>query len=74
MNRPTAFAVFVVFLTLVTSTIAREPLGPTVWFEGTTQEVGTQFFTTFLVPFEVLSVILLAAMVGAIYIAKKEVP
>ena len=40
--------------------------------EGTTTELGTILFTQFLLPFEVVSVILLVALVGAIVLAKKE--
>ncbi|NOZ76237.1 MAG: dehydrogenase [Euryarchaeota archaeon] len=36
-------------------------------------DIGVGIFTTFVLPFEVISLVLLAAMIGAIYIAKKEV-
>jgi NADH-quinone oxidoreductase subunit J len=37
-----------------------------------TAEVSDAVFSTYLVPFEVVSVLLLAALVGAIVIARKE--
>jgi NADH-quinone oxidoreductase subunit J len=40
--------------------------------EGTTFELGTVLFTDFLLPFEVVSVILLVALIGAILMAKKD--
>jgi NADH-quinone oxidoreductase subunit J len=39
---------------------------------GTTRELGNALFTQFLLPFEVISVILLVAFIGAILLAKKE--
>ena len=37
-----------------------------------TDEVGDAIFSTFLVPFEVVSVLLLAALVGAIVLARRD--
>ncbi len=37
-------------------------------------EVGVEIFTLYLFPFEVLSLVLLAALIGAIYVARKELP
>ncbi|MBE0523849.1 MAG: NADH-quinone oxidoreductase subunit J [Methanosarcinales archaeon] len=47
------------------------------WDDGSTdmsgiEHVGGQLFTKYIVPFEVLSLILLAALLGSIYMAKKE--
>jgi len=39
----------------------------------TTYEIGNQFLTTYLLPFEVASVVLLAALIGAIAVSRKEV-
>ncbi len=39
---------------------------------GTTRELGNALFTQFLLPFEVISVILLVALIGAILLARKE--
>lgn len=37
-------------------------------------EIGVEIFTIYLFPFEVLSLVLLAALIGAIYVARKELP
>ena len=39
---------------------------------GTIEFIGSQLFTTFLLPFEVTSLLLTAAIVGAIVLAKKK--
>jgi len=39
---------------------------------GTTSEIGVAMFGEFLLPFEIVSVILLVALVGAILMARKE--
>jgi NADH-quinone oxidoreductase subunit J len=39
---------------------------------GTVEHVGTQLFTKFLLPFEITSILLLAAMIGALVLAKKR--
>ena len=39
---------------------------------GNTETVGMTLYTDYLLPFEIASVLLLVAMVGAIYLAKKE--
>jgi NADH-quinone oxidoreductase subunit J len=40
---------------------------------GTAAEVGRRIFTTYLLPFEVTSVLILIAIVGAIVLARKEI-
>ena len=40
---------------------------------GTAQDVGRALFTTYLLPFEVTSVLILIAIVGAIVLARKEI-
>ena len=40
---------------------------------GTTREVGTILFTEFVLPFEVASILLLVAMIGAVVLAKSKV-
>lgn len=39
---------------------------------GTVEAIGTQLFTRFLFPFEITSVLLTAAIVGAVVLAKKK--
>lgn len=40
---------------------------------GTTKAVGKILFTTYLLPFEIASVLLLAAIVGAVILAKRRI-
>jgi NADH-quinone oxidoreductase subunit J len=40
--------------------------------EGTTKPLGKILFTQYLLPFEILSLLLLVAMVGVILLSKKE--
>ena len=51
-------------------------MGTTVHFggfqHGTPQDVGRALFTTYLLPFEVTSVLILIAILGAIVLARKE--
>ena len=39
---------------------------------GNTQEVGWLLYTSYLIPFEIASMLLLVAMIGAIVLAKRE--
>jgi len=39
---------------------------------GNTQEVGWLLYTQYLIPFEIASMLLLVAMIGAIVLAKRE--
>ncbi len=41
--------------------------------ESTVEQIGTAFMTDHLLPFEVASVLLLAALIGAVLIARREV-
>ncbi|MBI5214563.1 MAG: NADH-quinone oxidoreductase subunit J [Ignavibacteriae bacterium] len=41
-------------------------------FDATTAELGNMFMTTWLLPFEIASVVLLVALVGAAMIARKD--
>lgn len=40
---------------------------------GNTETIGMSLYTEFLLPFEMVSILLLVAMIGAIYLAKKQV-
>ena len=46
---------------------------PTSESFGTVREVGTILFTKFVLPFEVASILLLVAMIGAVVLAKSKV-
>jgi NADH-quinone oxidoreductase subunit J len=39
---------------------------------GNTQEIGWMLYTSYLIPFEIASMLLLVAMIGAIVLAKRE--
>lgn len=41
-------------------------------YEPTTESIGTLLMTDFLIPFEMVSILLLAALIGAAFIARKE--
>jgi len=41
--------------------------------KGSAQEIGRALFTTYLLPFEVTSVLILIAILGAIVLARKEI-
>ena len=38
----------------------------------TTQQVADEIFSTYIVPFEALSVLLLAALIGAVVVARRD--
>ena len=45
---------------------------PAVPVVGNTQQVGWLLYTSYLIPFEIASMLLLVAMIGAIILAKRE--
>jgi NADH-quinone oxidoreductase subunit J len=51
---------------------APSPAAQAAPVQGNTQVVGWMLYTDYLVPFEVASVLLLVAMIGAILLARKE--
>jgi NADH-quinone oxidoreductase subunit J len=52
--------------------VATRLSGPPVAPIGNTEAVGIELFTTYLLPFEVISIVLLLAVVGAIVLAKRQ--
>jgi NADH-quinone oxidoreductase subunit J len=42
-------------------------------FQGTAADIGRKLFTSYLLPFEVTSILILIALVGAIVLARKDV-
>jgi NADH-quinone oxidoreductase subunit J len=66
--------IFIVFAALLVKTLQPGWYGKPSVPPPTTVEIGNAIFTTFVFPFEVISLVLLAAMIGAIFIAKKEGP
>ena len=49
--------------------VASVPAGPAL---GNTEQVGWLLYTSYLIPFEIASMLLLVAMIGAIVLAKRE--
>ena len=60
----------IVLKTYADSGIGANLAQPTL--EGGTKPLGTILFTSYLLPFEILSILLLVAMVGVILLSKKE--
>ena len=55
----------------------RAPNGPLtgeiIRQQGHTELIGREMFTNFLLPFEITSILLLVAIVGAVILAKKKI-
>jgi len=43
------------------------------WVGGTAQHIGEMLFTEYLLPFEIISILILIAIVGAVVLARKEI-
>ena len=43
------------------------------WTGGTAQNIGRLLFTTYLLPFEIVSILILIAILGAVVLARKEI-
>lgn len=43
------------------------------WVGGTAEQVGRLLFTTYLLPFEIISILILVAILGAVVLARKEI-
>ena len=59
------------------STVTRQPAPPmapaaALPVVGNTEQVGWLLYTSYLIPFEIASMLLLVAMIGAIVLAKRE--
>lgn len=63
---------FVLLATMVLVTPWSLPAASSVAIESTIVEIGKHFFSDFLLPFELASVLLLMAMVGAIILARRD--
>jgi len=61
---------------IATYTSTRAPVAAapraTAWLGGNTEQVGWLLYTNYLIPFEIASMLLLVAMIGAIVLAKRE--
>ena len=51
---------------------ARSRAGAAMPVTGNTEQVGWLLYTSYLIPFEIASMLLLVAMIGAIVLAKRE--
>ncbi|NJM88015.1 MAG: NADH-quinone oxidoreductase subunit J [Hydrococcus sp. RU_2_2] len=63
---------FILLATMVLVTPWSLPATAPVAIESTIVEIGKHFFSDFLLPFELASVLLLMAMVGAIILARRD--
>lgn len=78
INRPLAFLVCLLFVAvIVTGAFGTSWKTVTELPENTTdpsniEGIGMLIFTQYVAPFEVLSIVLLASLIGAIYMAKGE--
>ena len=48
------------------------PATPAIPVSGNTEQVGWLLYTSYLIPFEIATMLLLVAMIGAIVLAKRE--
>jgi NADH-quinone oxidoreductase subunit J len=77
--RPTlAMLISGVLVVMVSSVIASNPTGKNELSEkaveiGTTASIGNALFKDYLFPFEAVSLLLLAALIGAVILAKRHV-
>jgi NADH-quinone oxidoreductase subunit J len=70
-----SIAVLIEFTAIATFAYVRPSpamAGAAVPVTGNTEEVGWMLYTSYLIPFEVASILLLVAMIGAIVLAKRE--
>jgi NADH-quinone oxidoreductase subunit J len=63
---------FYVVLSLPKRSMPSVPAGTEAQAIGTTWSIGTSLFTDYLLPFEVTSVLILMAVVGAMVLARRE--
>jgi F420H2 dehydrogenase subunit J len=78
INRPLALLVSLLFVAVIVTgvfgtswhTVSELPENPAD--PSNIQGIGMLIFTQYVVPFEVLSIVLLASLIGAIYMAKGE--
>jgi NADH-quinone oxidoreductase subunit J len=63
-------AILAIFLRCLPEAVRIETVGGSL--EGTTVKLGKLLFTSYLLPFEIVSVLLLVAMVGVVLLSKKD--
>ncbi len=76
VNEQVPWAILIVFMFFVMSLIAvMKTAWPTVKSglpENNTLELGRQLLSTYVIPFEVVSIVLLVALIGAIIISRRD--
>ena len=78
INRPASLLIALLFVAVVVTgifgtswnTVSELPENPAD--PSNIEGIGMLIFTQYVVPFEVLSIVLLASLIGAIYMAKGE--
>jgi NAD(P)H-quinone oxidoreductase subunit 6 len=77
-NRTIGRVPALISMTVIGAVMGRAILA-TTWHEGapgaampTTYGIGDQFLTTYILPFELASMVLLAALIGAVVLSRKE--
>jgi NADH:ubiquinone oxidoreductase subunit 6 (subunit J) len=78
INRPLAFLVALLFTAVIVvgafgtswNTVSELPENPND--QSNIEGIGMLLFTHYVAPFEVLSIVLLASLIGAIYMAKGD--
>jgi NADH-quinone oxidoreductase subunit J len=67
-----AAVIGLVLVVAVVPPFPRPPMGPPPPAFGTIEEVGSKLFTVYMLPFELTSVLLLIAIIGAVILAKRR--
>lgn len=67
-----AFVALIAFL-IRTAVPPLRPVEFGSWVGGTAENIGRLLFTTYLLPFEVISILILIAILGAVVLAQKEI-
>ena len=67
------FVLLVVMWTMLQGVQYRQPDKTDLSFFGTVQSIAVGLFTTYLYPFELTSILLLVAAIGAIYLSRKRI-
>jgi NADH:ubiquinone oxidoreductase subunit 6 (subunit J) len=67
-----AAVIGLILVVAVVPPFPRTPIGPPQPAFGTIEEVGSKLFTVYMLPFELTSVLLLIAIIGAVILAKRR--
>jgi NAD(P)H-quinone oxidoreductase subunit 6 len=74
-GRIPALIIIAVFFTLLVQTVSETPWARVkeIVYQPTTAKIGDLFLEHYLLPFELASLVLLAAMIGAVVLSRKEI-